>query len=177
VNAGRDGRAGDPRPARGIEGHDVAAGPEALWQMRRALGRHLAALRNRAGLSQWEFAPLTGYSRSTLSDAELGRHRLRREFWQRCDELLKADGHLVGSYDRIERAAVLMRQRERGLAQLGRGQDESIRLRAIPPGVPGVPGVPGQPAPAGVRVTEETCPHCRGPITVVIAPTASGPRR
>ena len=77
-----------------------APGAETLTQLRRALGRQLAAMRNRAGLSQWELAPLTGYSRSTLSDAELGRHRLRREFWLRCDELLKADSHLVASYDR-----------------------------------------------------------------------------
>ena len=68
-----------------------APGAETVTQLRRALGRQLAAMRNRAGLSQWELAPLTGYSRSTLSDAELGRHRLRREFWLRCDELLKAD--------------------------------------------------------------------------------------
>jgi Helix-turn-helix domain len=131
TNGGRPGPR--PRRPRSIEGHDAAGGPEALWQMRRALGRQLAALRNRAGLSQWEFSPLTGYSRSTLSDAELGRHRLRREFWQRCDELLKADGHLVGSYDRIETAAALMRQRARSTAQVTREQDASARLRAIPP--------------------------------------------
>jgi DNA-binding XRE family transcriptional regulator len=77
-----------------------APGAETVTQLRRALGRQLAAMRNRAGLSQWELAPLTGYSRSTLSDAELGRHRLRREFWLRCDELLKADSRLVASYDR-----------------------------------------------------------------------------
>ena len=56
-----------------------APGAETVTQLRRALGRQLAAMRNRAGLSQWELAPLTGYSRSTLSDAELGRHRLRRD--------------------------------------------------------------------------------------------------
>jgi transcriptional regulator with XRE-family HTH domain len=153
-----------PRRPRSIEGHDAAGGPEALWQMRRALGRQLAALRNRAGLSQWEFAPLTGYSRSTLSDAELGRHRLRREFWQRCDELLKADGHLIRSYDRIETAAALMRQRARSAAQVTREQDASARLRAIPPLVPpagagegrrggaGTPGGTGGPGGAAGRV-------------------------
>lgn len=150
-----------PRRTRGIEGHDAAGGPEALWQMRRALGRQLAALRNRAGLSQWEFAPLTGYSRSTLSDAELGRHRLRREFWQRCDGLLRADGHLIGSYDRIETAAVLLRQRARGTAQLTREARAATLLRPVQP---------------GTRVMVETCPHCRGPITVVIASRPPSPR-
>ena len=79
--------------------------------MRRALGRQLAAMRNRAGLSQWDLAPLTGYSRSTLSDAELGRHRLRREFWLRCDGLLQGEGRLVASYDRIESAGAVLQQR------------------------------------------------------------------
>ena len=99
--------------------------------MRRALGRQLAAMRNRAGLSQWDLAPLTGYSRSTLSDAELGRHRLRREFWLRCDALLKADGRLVTAYDRIETAAAVISQRARSTAQLARDQHASARLQAV----------------------------------------------
>jgi len=71
-------------PGRGLDSGRPHS--EQVWEQRRALGRRLAALRSRSGFSQWEFAPLTGYSRSTLSDAELGRHRLRREFWERCDE-------------------------------------------------------------------------------------------
>jgi len=86
---------------------------ESILQMRRALGRQLAALRNRAGLSQWDLAPLTGYSRSTLSDAELGRHRLRREFWVRCDGLLRAENRLIAGFDQIESAGAVLRQRAR----------------------------------------------------------------
>ena len=112
---------------------------ETVAQMRRALGQQLAAMRNRAGLSQWELAPPTGYSRSTLSDAELGRHRLRREFWLRCDELLKADSRLVASYDRIETAAAIMRQRARSRAELARDQDASARLQAVRPAPPRSP--------------------------------------
>jgi DNA-binding XRE family transcriptional regulator len=157
-------------------------------QMRRALGQQLAAMRNRAGLSQWELAPLTGYSRSTLSDAELGRHRLRREFWLRCDELLKADSRLVASYDRIEAAAAIMRQRARSRAELARDQDASARLQAV------------RPAPAPVSAADETgrapvsadgtgrgpagslaamaaCPHCHRPIAVLVVPAAAGPGR
>ena len=118
----------------GPAGPDAPGDTETVTQMRRALGRQLAALRNRAGLSQWELAPLTGYSRSTLSDAELGRHRLRREFWLRCDELLKADSRLVASYDRIETAATLMRQRARSTAELTRDQDVPARFQAVRPG-------------------------------------------
>jgi hypothetical protein len=130
---------------------------ERIWEQRRALGRRLASLRSRSGFSQWEFAPLTGYSRSTLSDAELGRHRLRREFWERCDEALMADGVLTAAYDRIEAVAVAVRRTARSQAQAVREEQASRRLQALLP-APGAEGlgagdsspgrpVPGQPAP------------------------------
>jgi transcriptional regulator with XRE-family HTH domain len=120
---------------------------ESVLQMRRALGRQLAALRNRAGLSQWDLAPLTGYSRSALSDAELGRHRLRRVFWVRCDELLKAEGQLVAGYDRIESVGPELR-------------------------VPARPARRAREAHHGSRVAMEACPHCHRPIAVLIVPPA-----
>ena len=151
------------------------AGAESLLQMRRALGRQLAAMRNRAGLSQWDLAPLTGYSRSTLSDAELGRHRLRREFWVRCDELLKGESRLVASYDRIESAGAVLRQRARSTAQLAREQQASARLRAVRPLPEEQAALPGRHAvrrqKAG-RVAMESCPHCHRPIAVLIVPSA-----
>jgi DNA-binding XRE family transcriptional regulator len=156
---------------------------EVLWQMRRALGRQLAALRNRSGFSQWELAPLTGYSRSTLSDAELGRHRLRREFWLRCDELLSAEGGLAGSYDRIETTAALIRQRVLSTAQVARDQRASARLRSVRPLVPAEADDRGPvrgPGPAGSPLASQTCPHCHQRITVVMvaaAPAADRRRR
>src|SRR5450755_4519149 len=152
-----------------------AAGAETVTQLRRALGHQLAAMRNRAGLSQWELAPLTGYSRSTLSDAELGRHRLRREFWLRCDGLLKADSRLVASYDRIETAAAVIRQRERSTAQLAREQHASSRLQAVRP-APDLVDDHGR-DPGGSLVAMEACPHCRRPIAVLVVPAAAGPGR
>jgi DNA-binding XRE family transcriptional regulator len=143
--------------------------------MRRALGRQLAVLRHRAGFSQWELAPLTGYSRSTLSDAELGRHRLRREFWLRCDELLSAEGGLAGSYDRIETAAGLIRRQALSTAQVARDQRASAGLRAVRPVTPaggGDRGPVGGPDPAGSPLPSQTCPHCHGWIAVVIVPAA-----
>ena len=124
-------------------------GAQSLLQMRRALGRQLAAMRNRAGLSQWDLAPLTGYSRSTLSDAELGRHRLRREFWLRCDGLLKGEG-LVASYDSIESAGAVLRQQSGHTAQQTRDQLVSARLRAVRPFPEPAPAPPdpAQPTPA-----------------------------
>lgn len=138
---------------------------ESLLQMRRALGRQLAALRNRAGLSQWDLAPLTGYSRSTLSDAELGRHRLRRVFWVRCDELLKAENRLIAGYDQIESAGAVLRQRPGAPAP---------HLQAVQPVQPVQPAPPEPPAdsPASQssRVAVESCPHCHRPIAVLLVP-------
>ncbi|HEY0717108.1 MAG TPA: helix-turn-helix transcriptional regulator [Streptosporangiaceae bacterium] len=148
------------------------ASAESLLQMRRALGRQLAALRNRAGLSQWDLAPLTGYSRSTLSDAELGRHRLRREFWLRCDQLLNADSRLLAAYDRIETAAAVLEQRAHGPAQQGRERGAAARLRAVQPGDRDCEPAPVPPGPSS-RVAMETCPHCRRPIAVLIVPSPS----
>ena len=133
--AGDSGRGADPGqgadPGRGADSGRPHA--ERVWEQRRALGRRLASLRSRAGFSQWEFAPLTGYSRSTLSDAELGRHRLRREFWQRCDEALTAGGVLTAAYDRIEVVATAVRRTARSQAQAARDEQASRRLQALLP--------------------------------------------
>ncbi len=75
---------------------------EQIKAARRALGRQLAAFRKVAGLSQHQFAPLTHYGRSTVANVEVGRQNVTRDFWQRCDELLKANGALVHGYDELE---------------------------------------------------------------------------
>jgi transcriptional regulator with XRE-family HTH domain len=116
-------------PGRGLDSGRPHS--EHVWEQRRALGRRLAALRSRSGFSQWEFAPLTGYSRSTLSDAELGRHRLRREFWQRCDEALASGGMLIAAYDQIEAQAMEVRRRARSRAQAAREEQASRRLQSL----------------------------------------------
>ena len=162
----------------------VASRSERIWEQRRALGRRLAALRSRAGFSQWEFAPLTGYSRSTLSDAELGRHRLRREFWQRCDDALRADGALIAAYDRIEVQASAARRSARSQAMAVREEQASQRLHALLPDEPS-PAAPESTvlessAPEGTdpeapRTVVERCPHCRQPVTVMIMPAPRTP--
>src|SRR6201995_1160976 len=89
---------------------------ERIWEQRQALGRRLAGLRSRAGFSQGGVAPLTRYPRRTRSDAERGAHRLRREFWHRCDDALQADGALIAPYDRIEAQASVARRTARSQA-------------------------------------------------------------
>ena len=183
-DSGRDADSGrDTNPGRGTEPEpsmDSGRPPaERVWDQRRALGRRLAALRSRSGFSQWEFAPLTGYSRSTLSDAELGRHRLRREFWQRCDEALMSEGLLTAAYDRIEALATAVRRSARIQAQAVREEQASRRLQALLPASsaaasPRAAARPdaaaqaqGEAAPSRPAVTER-CPHCRQPVAVMI---------
>ena len=69
---------------------------------RRALGRQLAALRDAAGLTQHDLAPLVGYGRSTVGTVEIGKQRVPRRFWLRCDEIFATGGVLTEEYDRIE---------------------------------------------------------------------------
>jgi transcriptional regulator with XRE-family HTH domain len=136
--------------------------PDEVWQMRRALGRRLAILRAGAGYSQREFAPCTGYSRSTLSDAELGRHKVARDFWERCQRALKVGPELADHFDRIESVAVAWREASRRAAQAARD-----------PGVPDqLPGHPQSPAGGaggipGDIVTVQTCPNCRQRVAVI----------
>ena len=140
-----------PEPGQGPASGSLPS--ERVWEQRRALGRQLASLRSRSGFSQWEFAPLTGYSRSTLSDAELGRHRLRREFWERCDSALMTDGVLTAVYDRIEVAATALRRSARSQAQAAREEQAARRLQALLP-APRLPAprlpAPGLPDPDAV---------------------------
>src|SRR6201999_357029 len=153
----------------------TASRSERIWEQRRALGPRRPALRRRAGFSQWEFAPLTGYSRSTLSDAELGRLRLRREFWQRCDDALQAGGALTAAYDRIEAQASVARRTARSQAQVAREQQASARLHAL------LPASPPPADPEAPMTVPEQSPPSRQPVTVIIVPgthtTQPGPER
>jgi transcriptional regulator with XRE-family HTH domain len=125
--------------------------------MQRELGRQLAALRRQAGLSQHGLAALAGFSRSTVSLAELGRQSQAREFWAACDKALDAGGALTAGADQIgavreaqQRAAACAAQEARearALAAFTAAQDHS-GLRA------GVSGV-------------QACPHCGGGVTVL----------
>jgi transcriptional regulator with XRE-family HTH domain len=66
------------------------------------LGERLATLRNVARLSQSELAPLVGYSRSTIANAETGRRPAARDFWEHCDQVLDTGGVLAHQYDELK---------------------------------------------------------------------------
>ena len=149
-------------------------GAEQVREMRQSLGRELAARRRQAGYSQRQLAPLTGYARSTLSDAELGRHHVRRDFWERCQRVLHAGGVLTGRYDQIEAVAAAVRvaavraaqaAREERAAREGRaaGDDRA----AVWPQAPWAAGDGDAPqAPASIMTVQE-CPACHQPVAVI----------
>lgn len=73
-----------------------------LLQVRRALGRRLALLRQAAGHTQHQLSRLIHYHRSSVANVETGRQRAPRDFWQRADKLLNAGGDLLAAFDRVE---------------------------------------------------------------------------
>jgi DNA-binding transcriptional regulator YhcF (GntR family) len=64
------------------------------------LSHALAGRRLAAGLKQAELAREVGVSVTTVGHAETGRLWQSRRFWQRADLALRADGALLGRYDR-----------------------------------------------------------------------------
>jgi transcriptional regulator with XRE-family HTH domain len=87
--------------------------PPELTALKRALGHQLASLREAAELGQQQVARKTGYSRSSVTHAEAGRQLLTRDFWTTADELLKADGALLASYERVQAVKQEHEQRSR----------------------------------------------------------------
>jgi hypothetical protein len=74
---------------------------EDITQLRRHLGRDLAARRKAAGMLQHELARKIGHTRASLSHAETGIRDKSRKFWQSCDDVLGTGTHFASSYDRI----------------------------------------------------------------------------
>jgi len=80
----------------------VSLEPPELIALKRALGRHLAALREAAEIGQQQLGRKTGYSRSSVAHAEAGRQLLSRDFWTTADRLLGADGALLAGFEEIQ---------------------------------------------------------------------------
>jgi hypothetical protein len=100
---------------------------------------------------------VAGFSRSTVSLAEIGRQSQARDFWEACDKALDTGGVLTAGADQIgkvrdaeQRAAALAAQEARearALAALTAAQRHS----GVSAGVTGV----------------QACPHCGGEVTVL----------
>ncbi len=79
----------------------LAREPAHVLELRCELGRALAGCRQEARWSQATLAHKLHYHRSAISHLEAGRHPAPREFWQRADEVLHADGVLLSGYEAL----------------------------------------------------------------------------
>jgi Helix-turn-helix domain len=119
------------------------SGTGGITVMGRELGKQLASLRQAAGLTQHKLGTLTGYARGTISAVEAGRFDQSRDFWQHCDDALRAGGRLVSRYDKIK-ADVAAIQYQQGLARQAAGA--AAWRQACGDGEPPLPGGPAPPA-------------------------------
>ena len=125
--------------------------------MQRELGRQLAALRREAGLTQHSLAALAGFSRTTVSLAEIGRQSQAREFWVACDQALDTGGALATGAEQID----AVRDAEQRAAALAAQEAREARALAALTAAEHHGGVR-----AGVTAVQ-ACPHCGGEITVL----------
>lgn len=131
--------------------------PDNVAAMQRELGRQLAALRREAGLTQQNLAALAGFSRSTVSVAEIGRQSQAREFWQACDKALDTGGALTVGADQID----TVRDAEQRAAACAAQEAREARALAALAAARRHSGVT-----AGVTAVQP-CPHCGGEVTVL----------
>ncbi len=94
----------------------MARQPPELAEQQRLLGRHLAALREAAGLYQADIARAVPCHRTNVTHAEAGSQLPDAHFWETADRVVGANGALIGRYDALiqakqERAAKLQAQR------------------------------------------------------------------
>lgn len=75
--------------------------PQDLAAAKLALGERLAVLRRAVGLKQVDLARRALISRSTVANVERGRQPGTRDFWTRCDDIVRADGLLLGEYEHL----------------------------------------------------------------------------
>lgn len=98
----------------------MARQPPELAEQQRALGRHLATLREAAGLYQTDIARAVPCHRTTVTHAEAGSQLPDADFWETADKIVGANGALIAQYD------VLIQVRETHKA----GQRAARRARA-----------------------------------------------
>ncbi|MGH4022286.1 MAG: helix-turn-helix domain-containing protein [Pseudonocardiaceae bacterium] len=82
----------------------MARQPPQLVEQQRALGRHLAALREAAGLYQADIAWVVPCHRTTVTHAEAGSQLPGSPFWEAVDRAVGANGALLAAYDAFIRA-------------------------------------------------------------------------
>ncbi|KAA5825463.1 helix-turn-helix domain-containing protein [Saccharopolyspora hirsuta] len=78
----------------------MARTPEAIIELRRALGAALRGFREASPFDQSAIGRRTAYSRTSISHIEAGRQFPGRNFWKTADQLLQAGGELLAHFDR-----------------------------------------------------------------------------
>jgi transcriptional regulator with XRE-family HTH domain len=125
--------------------------------MQRELGRQLAALRRRAGLTQHDLGALAGFSRSAVSLAEIGRQGQARELWQACDKALDTGGVLAAGVEQID----AVRDAEQRTAACAAQEAREARALAALTAAQHHSGV------TAAVTAVQACPHCGGKVTVL----------
>lgn len=105
---------------------------ETVADVRRRLGRSLAAHRRAAGLNQEQLAAQIGYRRSTVANVETGRQRAARPFWEGCDKALGVAGALVRGHEELE-ALVRDHHRARAVEEAAVYRRDAAKLLALLP--------------------------------------------
>lgn len=82
----------------------MARPPQYLVEQQRTLGRHLAALREAAGLYQSDIARAVPCHRTTVTHAEAGSQLPDSYFWEVADRVIGANGALISTYDDLIQA-------------------------------------------------------------------------
>ncbi|MGH8920639.1 MAG: helix-turn-helix domain-containing protein, partial [Actinomycetes bacterium] len=101
--------------------------PDHVLELRRVLGQALARSRRRARWSQRKLAHELHYHPTAISHLEAGRHPAPRNFWDRADTLLGAEGELLTRYDDLVTA-----KREHAARQLLHDGHDNAFARPIP---------------------------------------------
>ncbi|MFD4908880.1 helix-turn-helix domain-containing protein [Kitasatospora purpeofusca] len=104
----------------------------------KAIGKQIKLLRERAGLTQKEFAKKVGYTESLIGAVEQGKRTPQRELLEASERVLDAGGLLIVTSDDIESAKAKARVRHpewfRGYAKLEAKAQElhCVSLYSIP---------------------------------------------
>jgi hypothetical protein len=101
--------------------------------MRAEMGRDLARRRRAAGLSQEQLAALAGYSRATVSHAELGADDVAGGLWAAADRVLGTGGLFAGLHEQV-RQECLEPGRRAAVRAGGTGIGCELALKAAEPG-------------------------------------------
>jgi hypothetical protein len=143
-----------------------ASAGESAEAARRELGRLLARLRGKGGLSQRLLAAKIGYSASVVASAEKGGPHVSARFWELADGQLNAEGQLTKGYERVRCLDLWAREQDRD-SETGDSPDPAGSQGTVVPGPERTVTTPA----IGV------CPSCGQPLALVAHLAVPAPAR